>query len=101
MHINEDERRALVESGPMYLHNGCRATLGGIRNEYCSVFSAYPGFWGVRWETVLEVAKNGRRFGPLDLFKTSGAWLGCLPARRSEWQTEADYQAAVARGEAR
>lgn len=102
--ITEDERRAIVESGPVYLHDGMRATLGGWANpDYCCISSARPGFWGIAWERIAEVvARPDRRLTWLDnMFRTSSAWLGCLPAPRSDWQTEEDYQAAVARGDAR
>jgi hypothetical protein len=100
--LTEDERRAIVESGSVWTALGCRATLGGIKNpEYCTVTSAYPGFWRCSWDVAAAaVARPDRRFAMFDLSRGSGAWLGCLPAPRSDWQTEADYVAARERGDA-
>jgi hypothetical protein len=100
--MTEDERRAIVESGSVYLHDGMRARLAGIKNpNYCSVSSAYPGFWACTWECAAEVvARPDRRFARLELHRVGDAWLGCLPAPRSDWQTEEDYAAAVVRGDA-
>lgn len=89
--MTEDERRAIVEGPQVYLHDGLKATLGGIMNpHYCGVSSARPGFWGCSWERVREVQQSdSKRFSRFDLWKTSNAWLGREP--RPE-----DYQEGVA-----
>lgn len=97
--MNEEERRAIVESGPVYLADGLRARLEGFKIEdHCSVFSARPGFWRCSWETAAEVvARPDRRFLPTDaLWLSSHAWLGYQPGPE-EYQTEADYHRAQAK----
>lgn len=100
--LTEDERRAIVQSGPIYLKNGLRATMGGIMNNMCSITSAEPGFWHISWESAQRITERpDRRMDWLDnMFCAGWGWLGCLPAPRSDWQTEADYIAAKARGDA-
>jgi hypothetical protein len=96
--MNEEQRRAIVENGPMiYLHDGLRAQLAGILNPgYCTVTSARPGFWACSWERVAEVqGSESKRFNRFDLHRTSTAWLGCTP-RPEDYQTPEDYEIAHA-----
>lgn len=100
--MTEEQRRALVESGPIYLHNGLRATLGGWKDPiFCSVTSAQPGFWRIGWDALAAICERpDRRMIWLDsLWRGSAGWLGYTP-RRADFHTDADYEAAKARGEA-
>jgi hypothetical protein len=101
--LTEDERRAIVESGKVYLSDGLRAQFAGIKDPvYCGVHSAREGFWACSWETAQAVSqRSDRRFGPMDIvWRTGYGWFGCLPAPRSDWQTDEDYERALARGDA-
>jgi hypothetical protein len=101
--LTEAEREAIVKSGRVYLANGLRAGLAGIKiEEYCGVHSAEPGFWRCRWEVAAEVVQRpDRRFKVGEVWCSNpGGWFGCLPAPREDWQTEADYLAAIERGDA-
>jgi hypothetical protein len=98
--MNEDERRTIVESGPIYLSDGLRAHFAGVKNpDYCSVSSARAGFWACSWETAKDVTERpDRRFQFGDfLFKTGHGWLGVTPTER-DYQTPEDYERAKARG---
>ncbi len=100
--LTEQEREAIVKSGRVYLHDGLIASLIGYKiEEYCGVHSARPGFWRCRWETAAEVVmRPDRRFKPGEVWcGNPGGWFG-LPLRREEYQSDADYQAALERGEA-
>lgn len=91
--MNEQERRAIVESGPVYLANGLRASLAGIMNpDYCTVSSAQPGFWACAWETAKAVCERpDRRFIWSDfLWRVGGGWLGVAP-RPEDYQTPEDF----------
>ena len=93
--LTEDERRAIVESGPVYLANGRRAHFAGILNPIsCGVVSGEPGCWACSWETAKDVAaRPDRRFGMFDvLWQTGSGWLGVTP-RPDDFQTPADYAA--------
>jgi hypothetical protein len=95
--MNEEQRRAIVENGPMiYLHDGLKTALGGILNpDYCAVTSARPGFWACSWERVAEVQQSeSKRFGRFDLWRTGSAWLGHTP-RPEDYQTPGDYERAL------
>lgn len=100
--IDENERRRIVESGPVYLANGLRAKLAGWKDPFsCGVSSALPGFWGCSWETAQAVvAREGRRFVESDrIWPTRAGWLGVLPTPE-HFQTPEDYamwQQAVTR----
>jgi len=62
--MDEAQRKALVESGPVYLADGLRAGFAGYKSaDYCGVHSARPGFWACSWDTAAEVAaRSDRRF---------------------------------------
>lgn len=99
--MTEEERKAIVEGGAVYLHDGLRATFAGWKiPDYCGVSSARPGFWACTWEKAKEVLERpDRRFRPFEMWKTRDLWLGYTPSRE-DFQTEEDYQQAKARGEA-
>jgi hypothetical protein len=91
--LTEEERRAIVESGPVWLANGLRAQFAGIKiPESCGVSSCMPGFYACSWETAQEVvSRPDRRFTRTDfVWKTGNAWLG-VPPRREDFQTDEDY----------
>ncbi|MEI8164942.1 MAG: hypothetical protein WCG26_01125 [Chloroflexales bacterium] len=93
--MTEDERRAIVVSGPVWLADGLRATIVGIMTPWhAGVSSVRPGFWACSWETAAEVvARPDRRFLPSDhVWKTRDGWLGLTP-RPTDFQTPADYAA--------
>lgn len=93
--IDEDERRRIVESGPVYLANGMRATLAGWKDPFnCGVTSALPGFYACSWETAqAAVARPDRRFLPSDrVWLERYGWLGITPRLR-DFQTSEDYEA--------
>jgi hypothetical protein len=101
--MTEDERRAIVESGPVYLVDGLRAQFVGIKiPEAAGVSSARAGFWCCSWETAADVAaRPDRRFTPMDsLWRSGNAWLGVTPGP-DDYQTPEDYERAKAKGEAR
>src|SRR4051794_25888804 len=94
--MDETQRKALVESGPVYLADGLRASFAGWKNaDYCGVHSARPGFWACSWETAAEVAARAdRRFRSTDhTWKTSNLWLGYTPSA-ADYQTQEDYERA-------
>jgi len=101
--MNEEQRRALVEGGPVWLSNGLRASFVGWKHpDTAGVHSARPGFWACSWETAAEVAaRPDRRFTRTDfVWRTGDGWLGLMP-ERDDFQTAEDYERALARGEAR
>jgi hypothetical protein len=101
--LSEDERRAIVGDGTVWLANGLRASLAGIKNpDYATVTSAKPGFWACSWDTAKAVVERpDRRFTSLDfVWRTGNAWLGVTPGP-DDFQTVEDYERAKARGEAR
>jgi hypothetical protein len=102
--MTEDERKAIVESGPVFLQDGLRAQLAGWGNPegVCSVSSARPGFWCCSWETAAEVVKrDDRRFRFTDyVWRTGHGWLGVTPGP-DDFQTPEDYERAKLQGKAR
>lgn len=97
--IDEEERRRIVESGPVYLANGLRATLSGWKQPFhCGVSSALPGFWACSWETARAVvSRPDRRFLHFDyIWLEQRGWLGVTP-QPDEFQTPEDYAAWQAR----
>jgi hypothetical protein len=101
--MDEDQRRAIVESGPVYLSDGLRANLAGIKIPHaCGVSSARPGFWECSWETAADVVQRpDRRFRSTDFIWRSGnGWLGVMPGP-DDFQTAEDYERAKAAGKAR
>jgi hypothetical protein len=101
--MTEDERRAIVESGPVFLADGLRANLAGIKIPHaCGVSSARPGFYECSWETAAEVvSRPDRRFRSTDFIWRSGsAWLGYTPGP-DRFQTPEDYERAKAAGKAK
>ena len=101
--LTEAEREYIIQNGRnVFLHDGLRASLAGWKIEmYCGVHSARPGFWACSWEVARDVLnRSDRRFRDGEVLCTNhGGWFG-LPLTRSEYQTEADYQAALTRGDA-
>lgn len=98
--IDETRRQEIIESGPVYLADGMRATLAGIRNSmYCTVSSLYPGLWACSWPTAAEVvSRPDRRFLSTDImWRVGEGWLGVTPGP-ADYQTIADYEAALAAG---
>lgn len=97
--LTEAERRAIVESGPIYTSRGMKVHMGGWKNpDYCSVTTCEPGFWMISWECAQRVAaRENRRMDWLDnMFRTSNGWLGCTP-QPSDFQTPEDYERYMAR----
>jgi hypothetical protein len=98
--LSEEERKAIVESGPIYLKDGMRATLGGWKNPYmCSITSALPGFWHMSWETVKAITErpNRRQEWHENMFNAGWGWLGYTP-QPNDYQTPEDYELAKAKG---
>ena len=94
--MTEEQRAAIVNSGPVYLADGLRASLAGWKIEaYCTVSSPRPGLWACTWETAAAVvARPDRRFLPTDDLRQIGhGWLGVTP-RPEDYQTPADYEQA-------
>lgn len=95
--LTEDQRRAIVESGPVYLADGLKAGFDGWRwDNACGVHSARPGSWACSWETAADVASRpDRRFTFGDfIWKTGNAWLGYTPGPE-DYQTPEDYTRAM------
>lgn len=93
----EEERKAIVEDGCVYLENGLKAKLAGwINPDYCSVHSARAGFWACHWETARDVlSRPNRRFTSWEVWKTGNAWLGLTPGP-DDFQTQEDYDRYLA-----
>lgn len=94
--MDEQQRKSLVDSGPVYLANGLRARFAGWKHaDYCGIHSARPGFWACTWETAAEVAaREDRRFRSTDfMWKTRDLWLGITPGP-DDYQTPEDYERA-------
>ena len=92
--LSEEERKAIVESGSVWLSDGLRAGFAGWKHEdTCGVHSARPGFWACSWETAKEVcSRPDRRFLPTDaIWRVSYGWLGHEP-QPDDYQTAEDYE---------
>jgi hypothetical protein len=100
--MSEEERKAIVESGAVYLSDGLRAGFAGIKTpDYCGIHSARPGFWACSWETAKDVSERpDRRFRRSDfIWKTRDGWLGFTP-NAADYQTLDDHARAKAQGKA-
>lgn len=94
--MTEEERKAIVEGGPVYLSNGLCAGFAGWKNpHYCGVHSAKHGFWACSWETARDVlGRVDRRFTSTDgIWCTGYGWLG-FQAGPEEYQTTEDWERA-------
>jgi hypothetical protein len=97
--MDEATRKAIVESGDVWLADGLRAQFAGwMIDGHCGVPSARPGFWACTWETAAEVcARPDRRFLSTDfLWRTGSGWLGVRPGPE-DYQTPADWERAQAK----
>jgi hypothetical protein len=97
--MDEAARKAIVESGDVWLADGLRAWFAGRMNPYqCSVISARAGLWACTWETAAAVcARPDRRFLLTDfLWGAVNGWLGVRPGPE-DYQTPADWERAQAK----
>lgn len=76
---SESKHKILVERGNTEgcFFQGRRASLGGWKNNYCTLSTSKPGFYHVSWEVVEAVLNSESKTFTSEPVLSSMAWLGC------------------------